>query len=194
VAESRDYSEPLNEIEALVRQAGNYVRASDDLRPRVLESARAVRNEYRVQRWLWQAAFSVALLGMLMAIPLSVISGSTRVGRWLSRIGLLATPEELQVPEIVSRRDALCSTHDSPAGDALGNLASDEAARNWHIELNPPPPERPRGDPDPDQLMAKQKIREARSRDEALRYLSARERLYVAADAQLLHQLSGLPP
>ena len=67
MAESRDYSEPLNEIEALVRQAGNYVRASDDLRPRVLESARAVRNEYRVQRWLWQAAFSVALLGMLMA-------------------------------------------------------------------------------------------------------------------------------
>ncbi len=137
---------------------------------------------------------SPALLGMLMAIPLSVISGSTRVGRWLSWIGLLATPEEMQVPEIVSRRDALCSAHDSAGGDALANLANDEGARNWHIELNPPPPERPRGDPDPDRLMAQQKIREARSREEALAYLSARERLCVAADAQLLHQLSDLPP
>jgi hypothetical protein len=61
------------------------------------------------------------------------------------------------------------------------------------MELNPPPPERPRGDPDPDRLMAQQKIREARSRQEALGYLSARERLQVAADAQLLHQLSSLP-
>jgi hypothetical protein len=67
VAESRDYSEPLYEIEALVRQAGNYVRASDDLRPRVLETARAERRERRAQSWLWQAAFSVVLLGMLAA-------------------------------------------------------------------------------------------------------------------------------
>ena len=136
---------------------------------------------------------SPALLGMLMAIPLSVTSGSVRVGRWLARIGLLVTPEELQVPEIVTRRDALCLAGDSMAGDPLRALASDAAARNWHIELNPPPPERRRGDPDPDQLMAQQKIREAHSLDEALRFLSARERLYVAANAQLLRQLSDLP-
>jgi membrane glycosyltransferase len=134
-----------------------------------------------------------ALLGMLMAIPLSVISGSTRVGKGLARIGLLATPEELQVPEIVGRRDALCAASGSMAGDALADLASDEEARNWHTALNPPPPERPRGDPDPDRLMAQQKIHEARSRHEALGYLSAGERLQVAADAQLLHQLSSLP-
>ena len=67
MAESRDYSEPLYEIEALVRQAGNYVRASDDLRPRVLETARTERREYRAQRWLWQAALSVVLLGILAA-------------------------------------------------------------------------------------------------------------------------------
>ncbi len=48
-----------------------------------------------------------------MAIPLSVISGSNRVGRGLARIGLLVTPEELQVPEIVSRRDALCPACDT---------------------------------------------------------------------------------
>jgi membrane glycosyltransferase len=136
---------------------------------------------------------SPALLGLLMAIPLSVISGSTRVGRSLAWMGLLATPEELQVPEIVKRRDALCLVSVSAAGDTLGDLARDAAARNWHIELNPPAPERRRGDPDPDRLTAQQKIHEARSLKEALKFLSARERLHVAADAQMLHQLSSLP-
>jgi len=136
---------------------------------------------------------SPALLGLLMAIPLSVISGSTRVGRSLAWMGLLATPEELQVPEIVKRRDALCLAGVGVAGDALGDLARDTAARNWHIELNPPAPERRRGDPDPDRLTAQQKIHEARSLKEALKFLSARERLHVAADAQMLHQLSSLP-
>ena len=42
--------------------------------------------------------------------------------------------------------------------------------------------------------MAQQKIHEALSVGEALRFLSARERLHVAADAPLLRQLSNLPP
>ena len=135
---------------------------------------------------------SPALLGMLMSIPLSVISGSLRAGRWLARIGLLATPEELQVPDIVRRRDALCPARERDPADVLGALVSDAAARNWHIGLNAPLPERPRGDPDPDRLTAQQKIREAHSLAEALGFLSAAERVQVAADPQLLQQLSSL--
>ena len=56
--------EPLNEVEALVRSAGDYVRASGDLRPRVLETARAERSERRAQRRIWQVAILVVLLGM----------------------------------------------------------------------------------------------------------------------------------
>jgi membrane glycosyltransferase len=136
---------------------------------------------------------SPAVLGMLLAIPLSVMSGSVRVGRGLAWMGLLSTPEELRVPEIVKRRDAVCVAADTMADDGLATLASNAEARNWHIALNPPPPERPRGDPDPDRLMAQEKIREARNLDEALRFLTPRERLHVAADAQMLHQLSSLP-
>jgi membrane glycosyltransferase len=136
---------------------------------------------------------SPALLGMVLAIPLSVISGSTLAGRALAWIGLLVTPEELQVPEIVQRRDALCSAGTEPPGDTLAILASDEAARDWHVGLNAPPPDRPRGDPDPDQLMAQRKVGEARNLGEALRFLGPRERLHVAGDARLLRQLSQLP-
>lgn len=50
------------DVEALIRAAGGYVRASDDLRPRILEAARLQRHERRAQRWLWRAAVVVLLL------------------------------------------------------------------------------------------------------------------------------------
>jgi membrane glycosyltransferase len=131
---------------------------------------------------------------MAIAAPLSVLSGSTRVGGALARIRVLATPEELRIPEIVRRRDSLCEQGDAAStGDPLRSLARDESARWWHVELNPAPPGSPRGQPDPDRLMARQKIQDARSLDEALGFLTARERLQVAADSQLLQRLASLP-
>jgi hypothetical protein len=61
--------EPLNDIEALVRSAGNYVQASRDLRPRVLETARAERDEQRMSRRIWQAAVLVVLIAMFWMSP-----------------------------------------------------------------------------------------------------------------------------
>jgi hypothetical protein len=55
----------FDDVESLVRAAGNYVRPSDDLRPRVLETARAESRERRNRRRMWQLAVVVALLGAL---------------------------------------------------------------------------------------------------------------------------------
>jgi len=54
-------------IEALIRSAKNYVRASDDLRPRVLETARIRRREFQFKWRLWLAAAMVLSCGWLMA-------------------------------------------------------------------------------------------------------------------------------
>ena len=56
-----------SELEALVRKAAGYVRASDDLRPRVLETARSHRTERRAQGWIRKAAMVVVLLTGLSA-------------------------------------------------------------------------------------------------------------------------------
>ena len=56
--------EPLDELESLVQMAGNYVRASDDLRPRVLETARVERRQRKMQQHFWQAAFVLIALGL----------------------------------------------------------------------------------------------------------------------------------
>ena len=57
----RDWKEPFNDLELLVREAGSYVQASADLRPRVLESARAKRSEHRVRRGLCRITVCVLL-------------------------------------------------------------------------------------------------------------------------------------
>jgi hypothetical protein len=64
MAEPLDRREQWDDVESLVRAAGNYVRPSDDLRPRVLETARAESHERWAQRQIWQVALVVALLGV----------------------------------------------------------------------------------------------------------------------------------
>jgi len=84
MAEPLDRSEQWDDVETLVRAAGNYVRPSDDLRPRVLESARAESHERWAQRQIWQVALVVALLG--------VYSSSVR-----SRMEVAAPPTEIAI-------------------------------------------------------------------------------------------------
>jgi hypothetical protein len=64
VTEPPNY-QPLDEIESLVRAAKDYVRPSDDLRPRVLETARFERREQHAQRRFWQIAALIFFCGML---------------------------------------------------------------------------------------------------------------------------------
>jgi hypothetical protein len=56
------------EVEALVSAAGEYVRASEDLRPRTLEAARTERGEKRGKRWVRHAAIAAAILGVTVSI------------------------------------------------------------------------------------------------------------------------------
>jgi len=62
VTGSYGWDQPLDDVEALVRAAGEYVRASDDLRPRVLEAARLQSGEQRAKRCLRHVAVFVLLL------------------------------------------------------------------------------------------------------------------------------------
>jgi Tfp pilus assembly protein PilN len=63
--ESLDQQSEWNDVEALVRAAGGYVHPSEELRPRVLEAARAESRERRAQRQIWHLAIVIALLGAL---------------------------------------------------------------------------------------------------------------------------------
>jgi hypothetical protein len=65
VSEPRIFCEPEDEIEALIRSAKDYVRPSEDLRPRVVETARFERAERGMRLRFWQVAAVVFLCGVL---------------------------------------------------------------------------------------------------------------------------------
>jgi membrane glycosyltransferase len=136
---------------------------------------------------------SPALLGLMLAVPLSRASGSESLGAALSRIALLRTPEELEVPALVARRQELIATAPALPEDGLRHLARNREARLGHIEGNLPRPSDPRGRPDPHAFTAEQKLIDARSLDEVLQWLTPIERVEVAGDARLLNQLALLP-
>jgi membrane glycosyltransferase len=136
---------------------------------------------------------SPALLGLFLSVPLSQISGSETVGRFLSRFALLRTPEEMLTPPLVARREQLAKSSDELPADGLRHLARHREPRLAHISNNLARPADPRGQPDPHAFTAEQKLKDARTLDEALHWLTPAERVEVAAEARFLNQLSLLP-
>jgi membrane glycosyltransferase len=136
---------------------------------------------------------SPALLGLFLAVPLSRFSGSQRLGMFLSRFALLRTPDEVETPALVARRGELICNSDALPDDGLRFLARHREARLAHIGGNLPRPADPRGQPDPHSFTAEQKLKDARSLDEALQWLTPIERVEVASDARMLNQLALLP-
>ncbi len=136
---------------------------------------------------------SPALMGLFLAVPLSRASGSAALGRALSRVALLRTPEELEPPPLVARRKELIVRAQTAPADGLRYLARNREARLKHIEGNLPRPRDPRGKPDPNAFTAEQKLVDAQSLDEVLQWLTPVERVEVAGDARLLNRLALLP-
>jgi membrane glycosyltransferase len=136
---------------------------------------------------------SPALLGLFLAVPLSRFSGSESLGGFLAKFGILTTPDELDTPPLVKRRQQLLDQSEKLPEDGLRYLARHREARLVHINSNLARPPDPRGQPDPHAFTAEQKLADARSLDEALRWLSPIERVEVAGDARLLNKLSLLP-
>jgi membrane glycosyltransferase len=139
------------------------------------------------------AWLSPTLAGLLLAIPLSKISGSPRAGKVLERLALLRTPEERHVPELMQRRDELVRVAPSIPHEGLRFVARNRQAMLAHITGNLPRPSETRGHPDPHRLTAEQKVMDARSLHEALSWLAPAERVHVAGDARLLERLAELP-
>ncbi len=51
------------------------------------------------------------VIGLILAVPLSALSGSKVAGQWLARWGLLGIPEEVTPPDIMKRRQAFLDTY-----------------------------------------------------------------------------------
>jgi hypothetical protein len=68
LTDSLHWEDAMGDVEAMVRSAGHYVRASDDLRPRVLEMASVQRGEEWAQRCIRRIALVVVLLATFTTV------------------------------------------------------------------------------------------------------------------------------
>lgn len=141
------------------------------------------------------AWLSPAILGMLLAVPVSSLTGSVHVGRAIRRMGLLRTPEEVAPPAIVTAAAALRPGYEAAIGARfdLVALAENDEARAIHLALIDRVGARSRGQIDTIEAMAMAKIAEAETVKEAVSFMTAQERATVIATPALIARLSELP-
>ena len=102
--------------------------------------------------WRLLAWMSPALIGLVLAVPVSAFMGSARAGRWLTRAGLLATPEERHPPALAraaeEEAEMLRATGVPPAG--VTELLADPPALARHLAWLDGPTSRLAGHPRPE--------------------------------------------
>ncbi|HEX5048772.1 MAG TPA: glucans biosynthesis glucosyltransferase MdoH [Gammaproteobacteria bacterium] len=134
-----------------------------------------------------------ALIGLVLALPLSAASGSVLLATLTRLSGFLVIPEEIAVPAVIERRNALEAQFEQQLGRVtIENLLRDEGARQRHFAAVVQRPPAPRGRPDVLFMSARAKVADARSVAEALDWLTPPERLAVLGDHDLFHALVRL--
>jgi membrane glycosyltransferase len=135
-----------------------------------------------------------ALLGLVLALPLSAASGSVWIGKATRALGLLTVPEEIDTPAVMRTRDEFeQQLHALLEGVSLDCLLSDPAAVQAHLAATLPRAVPQRGRPDLTLLSARAKLADAHGREEALEWLTAPELAVVLGDRELLTALERLP-
>jgi membrane glycosyltransferase len=138
--------------------------------------------------FLWM---SPVVLGLVLAIPLAVLTSQPSVGGAWRRIGLLLTPEEGAMPRILVRANALTAAAGAAAVEACTRLLDDPALVDAHwamlIEAR-----RQRGEVNVALVVGLAKLQEASDVAEAVRWLSAPEKAAVLSDPRGIERLIDL--
>ncbi|MBR1147790.1 glucans biosynthesis glucosyltransferase MdoH [Bradyrhizobium sp. AUGA SZCCT0431] len=112
------------------------------------------------------------ILGLLLAIPLATLSSSASAGAASS---LFRTPEETSPPQVLRRANELASASHRAVSCPLLELRRDPDLREAHLDNLSGPRPRNRGEVDPHLAIARAKIEDAETFDEAAAFLSPRE-------------------
>lgn len=142
------------------------------------------------------AWMSPTIAGLMLAIPLSWMSGKLAIGMTLRRLGLLVTPEEGARPRVAARAGELeqeLAAAASAEADSLRALHADPQFRAVHEGILPPAPRRQRGVIHADRAVAEAKLLDAESIEDAVAWLKPAERMVVLHDRALIDILCRLP-
>jgi membrane glycosyltransferase len=136
---------------------------------------------------LWMAP---VIIGLLLCIPIAMLS--SKASHPNSR--LFRTPEETAPPQVLVRANELASSAGEGIARPLLELRNDPRLLEAHLMNLPGDRRRNRGQINPHLAIARAKIEDAESFDEALRYLSSREEFAVLSSPSILRAVYAMPP
>lgn len=129
------------------------------------------------------------ILGLLLSIPIAILSSSGSKRRFV----LFRTPEQTAPPPVLARANELAAAPHSPPACPLHELRRDAVLREAHLNNLSGHQPRKRGEVDPHLAIARAKIEDAETFEEAAGYLSRRETFAVLNAPAILAGLLGLP-
>ena len=110
-----------------------------------------------------------------------------------SNAGLFRTPEETSPPQVLLRANELAHESSQVAASALLELRNNRQLLENHLTNLPAGESRTRGKIDPHLAIARAKIEDAETFDDALGYLTARETFAVLNSPTMLRAVFALP-
>ena len=146
-------------------------------------------NSFALLAWL-----SPAIIGMLLSVPLSLLTGSWAIGNFVKKCKILSTPYEKEKPIIHQAMDDTRSIYEASVNNApdLVEMVSNPKWHTRHLALMDSIPLRARGQANVVEATAAMKISEATSVTEAVSYLNKQEQTYVLGTPSLFKALSTL--
>jgi membrane glycosyltransferase len=136
---------------------------------------------------IWMAP---VILGLLLSIPIAMLTSNASN----PNSGLFRTPEERTPPQILVRANELASAAGEAIERPLLELRSDPRLLDAHLMNLPRDRSRIPGQINPHLAIARAKIEDAETLDEALGYLTSREEFAVLGSPSMLGALHAKPP
>ncbi|QDE29568.1 glucans biosynthesis glucosyltransferase MdoH [Shewanella polaris] len=157
----------------------------------VLLGYAAVLDSLTLLAWM-----SPALIGLWLAVPLSAMTGSERLGLWVKRMHILATPEEICPPKLslesLSRREEYSNAIAQPW--TLSRLLQDPELMALHLDIIDKRPHRlPGSAVESLEAITRVKVQEAQCQYSITDLFTRQELAYLLGNPLLLKQLQKLP-
>ena len=186
----------------LGRDAGWQVQRRDDGGVPRSETVRRYALPTLVGIMMAIAAYAVSLplllwmtpviVGLLLAIPVALLSSISASGRTGRPPWLFATPEQTSPPQVLLRANQLAAASQDAISCPVLELRNDAGLLEAHLN-NLPAGKRTRGQVNPHLAIARAKIEDAESLEDALQFLSPRETFAVLGSPAVLGALFELP-
>ena len=122
------------------------------------------------------------ILGLLLCIPIGMLSSKC----FNPNARLFRTPEQTSPPNVLIRANELENATDEPIACPLRELCNDPRLLDAHLMNLPGDRRRNRGQVNPHLAIARAKIEDAETFDEALGYLTSREQFAVLGSLAML--------